>query len=694
MINWREYPFVRLLLPLIGGILLSFGFKIAIPLWIFPAFFIVLLLFTLPKGSYHYRFSYGLLVSSFLFLFGYHFAQQYDQSQRDNYFNNFTENKSAIIGTVLNKVKTAKSYRVDLRIEAVEGSDEKVVGKLLTYIAQSERSEYLAYGDQIRFSNYIQPIEGPKNPDAFDLKSYYFTQNFHHQTYLKDAQWQLIAREQGNPIIAFATRARDRLIDILSDHLPTKNELAVASALILGKKDLLEADTKVAYANTGAMHVLAVSGLHVGLIYIGLSFLLGLIPIRSAIWVWVKTWLMVAGVWFFAILTGASPSVLRAATMFSFIILGRAMRHHPNIYNTLAASAFLLLCVNPFMIFSVGFQLSYLAVTGIIYFQNKIYGLIYIPNRVGDYIWKLTAVAIAAQLVTLPISLYYFHQFPSYFWLSGLVVIPAAMLIMGLAILLFVVTVVLPKIAFFPGLLLYGTIYLTNGLIFLISGLPASIIDGIWLTPWTLLVLYIALGTAMLAINTKQFQWVKATAALLLVFSISVAFRGVTQHGHSHIVLYHSGNKKTMIDWIDRSQAWSIRGEDMAEKDEDFIAKNHRLSTGIQSVTSINPDTNLKDYCWQYDQGLLEFKNIKIQIIDGQELPRYAEKLVVDYILLEQNTPVALDSLGKYFDFKTLLLSANNSYKQIEKWTTKAKNLGYPIVNMKTSGAYLIEIEE
>lgn len=692
MINWREYPFVRLLLPLIGGILLSFAVDLPLPFYIFPAFFIGILLLTLPKGSYHYRFTYGLLVSVVFLLLGFHLTQEYDLSKKKDYFYPLVTNKTALIGTVLNKVQTAKSYRIALRIEAVDQTEQQVSGKLLTYMAHSERSGRLAYGDQIRFSSFINPIEPPKNPQAFDMNAYYFTQNFHHQTYLKDEQWQLVAHHQGYAIIAFAIRARDRLAAILSDHLNTPNELAVAAALILGKKDLLEADTKVAYANTGAMHVLAVSGLHVGLIYIGLSFLLGLIPIRSVTWVWIKTWVMVAGVWFFALLTGASPSVLRAATMFSFIITGRAMRHHPNIYNTLAASAFLLLCINPFMLFSVGFQLSYLAVTGIVYFQNKIYGLLYLPNRLGDKIWKLTSVAIAAQLVTLPISLYYFHQFPSYFWLSGLVVIPAAMLIMGLAILLFLVTIVMPEMAVVPGLLLYGTVYMTNGLIFLISDLPASIIDGIWLTPWTLLLLYIALGSAVLAINTQQFRWLKWTMGLLLVFSVSVAFRGITQHNSSHLVLYHTGNKKTMIDWVDRSTVWSVRGSDLSEKEEAFIAKNHRLSTGIQSVNPIKHATTESEYCWQYDEGLLQFKNISLQIIDGDTLPKYNTKRSVDYILLEQNTSVSLDSIGEYYDFKMLLLAANNTYKKNEKWMAAAKVKGYPVTNMKTSGAFLIDV--
>ena len=348
---------------------------------------------------------------------------------------------------------TARSYRVELAVKGMSGVGEgqPVTGKLLSYLEQSKEASQLRYGDQIYFSSKINPITAPLNPAAFNLKGYLNNRNFHYQTYLKTSDWILQDRDQGNFLIAFSIRTRDQLFTILQKHLPTDNELAVGAALILGKKDLLESETRMAYANTGAMHVLAVSGLHVGLIYVGISFLLGLFPFKSSTWVWIKTWIMVAGVWFFALLTGASPSVLRAATMFSFIIVGQAMRHHPSIYNTLAASAFFLLSIQPYMLFEVGFQLSYLAVIGIIYFQEKIYGQLYIANKLGDYIWKLTSVAIAAQLVTLPISLYYFHQFPVYFWLSGLVVIPAAVLIMTFAVALFVVALLIPKLGFIPG---------------------------------------------------------------------------------------------------------------------------------------------------------------------------------------------------------------------------------------------------
>ena len=229
------------------------------------------------------------------------------------------------------------------------------------------------------------------NPHAFNFKKYWHHQNIHYQGFVKADHWQLLKRKQGNYIIDKALNTRNRFLQILKKNLSTENEYAVASALILGDKQSLDSDLKNAYSGTGAMHVLAVSGLHVGLVYLGLAFLLGLLKIKNWYWIFIRTTLIIISIWLFALLTGASPSVMRAATMFSFIIVGKSMRHHPSIYNTLAASAFCLLCFNPLLLMEVGFQLSYLAVSGIIYFQPKIYRWWIIDNPVGDYLWKLVA---------------------------------------------------------------------------------------------------------------------------------------------------------------------------------------------------------------------------------------------------------------------------------------------------------------
>ncbi len=694
MINWREYPFVRLLLSLIAGILSAFLWKAALPYYVFIFLSVPLIGFTYLRGNYKYRHFYGFFVTLFFFLLGNFLSYHANESRRSDHYHHFLKEQTEMVAMVTDVRATARSYRLELSVKGISNvpDGQRVAGKLLAYVEKSEAASQLRYGDQIFFSGKTYPIAATQNPAAFDMKAFLSNRNFHFQTNLKTGDWMLQSRDQGNALIALSIRTRDQLFDILQKNLPGRKEVAVGAALILGKKDLLETDLKMAYANTGAMHVLAVSGLHVGLIYLGISFLLGLLPFRSVTWVWIKTWIMVAGVWFFALLTGASPSVLRAATMFSFIIVGKAMRHHPSIYNTLAASAFFLLCLQPYMIFQVGFQLSYLAVIGIVYFQDKIYGQFYIANKLGDYIWKLTSVAIAAQLVTLPISLYYFHQFPVYFWLSGLIVIPAAIVIMTFAVALFIVAIIVPKLAFIPGMTLYGILFLTNALIYLISQLPGAVISGIWMSPLGLILLYLVIIAIVLAIERKQFSWLQVSAGLFLLFSLQFSYQSIKASQKSELVFYHTNKGKTLIDAIDRSEGWSVRSESMTDKDIDFAAKNYRIKSGVTNIQMTTKDQVNRSDVFCYRSNLLQFKNIKIQIIDGKQMPEYIHPPVVDYILLENNTSVKLKVLADYFQTKNFILSGNNGLWKIEQWKEEASS-DYKLIDIKKEGAFILSVK-
>ncbi len=696
MINWREYPFVRLLLPLILGILFSFLWTVALPFYVFIFLFPPLVGLTYLRGKYKYRTIYGFLVTLFLFCLGHFLGYHADESRRADHYHHFLNKNEAqvMIATITDIRSTPKSYRIELNVNTISGveEDQSVSGKLLGYVEQNSAASTLRYGDQIYLSAKINPIAAPSNPEEFDQRKFLSNRNLHYQTYVKASEWKLLARDQGNTLIAFSIRTRDQLFSILENQLSTMNELAVGAALILGKKDLLESGTKIAYANTGAMHVLAVSGLHVGLIYLGMSFFLGLLPFKSSIWVWVKTWMMVAGVWFFALLTGGSPSVLRAATMFSFIIVGQAMRHYPSIYNTLAVSAFFILCIQPYMLFEVGFQLSYLAVTGIVYFQEKIYSQLYIGNKLGDYIWKLTSIAIAAQLVTIPISLYYFHQFPVYFWLSGLVVIPSAMIIMILAVVLFFVAALVPKLAIVPGTLLYGVLYLTNGLIFLISKLPGAVISGIWIGPLSVFLLYLIIVFVVVGIEAKRFRWLQVATVLLVLFSLNFSYQRIKSYQKSELVFYHTGKNKTLIDAIDRSVNWAIKTEDLSDTEISFLAKNHRMKLGVQTTHQVRKDDQKMDSEFFYHGRLIQFKNTKIQIVDSNRFPQYQVAPAVDYIFLENNTTVNLTELSEYFKTKKFILSANNAVWKIDQWKTEAA-ADYELIDIKKEGAFILPVE-
>ncbi|NJO90405.1 MAG: ComEC/Rec2 family competence protein, partial [Chloroflexia bacterium] len=215
------------------------------------------------------------------------------------------------------------------------------------------------------------------------------------------------------------------------------DEFAILAALTLGVKDYLSDEIVEAYSDSGAMHVLAVSGLHVGILMAMLNMIFSFFWKRKKLLV-LKSIIILVFLWLFALITGLAPSVTRSALMFSFFILSKNSGKRPSSYNSLAAAAFIILLFNPNALFHVGFQLSFLAVISILLFQQKLYRTIDIKNKYLDYFWQLTTVSLAAQIGTTPISIFYFHQFPIYALLTNIIVIPAAAIILNAVILLLI----------------------------------------------------------------------------------------------------------------------------------------------------------------------------------------------------------------------------------------------------------------
>ncbi|MEN8250173.1 MAG: ComEC/Rec2 family competence protein, partial [Bacteroidota bacterium] len=270
-----------------------------------------------------------------------------------------------------------------------------------------------------------------------DYRQYLAYNNIHHQDFVNRDKWTISNRASGFSLVGISIKIRNKLEQVLARYIHQPEELAIAKALILGNKEDLDKSTKETFATAGAMHVLAVSGLHVGIIYLVLISLLG--QKRSNITKPVLIAVIVIPIlWLYAFITGLSPSVLRAVTMFSFLTLAHVFGRRSNTLNILAISAFILLMFNPYMIMAVGFQLSYVAVIGIIFLFPVIERRITPSNQVLRVVWQITALSVAAQLATFPLSALYFHRFPTYFLISNLVVIPAATLIIwgGLLLLL------------------------------------------------------------------------------------------------------------------------------------------------------------------------------------------------------------------------------------------------------------------
>ena len=379
------------------------------------------------------------------------------------------------------------------------------------------------------FKKSLQEIKSPGNPGGFDYKRYSLFQGITHQVYLKENEFEVLPGENKTWFNEFIFAGREKVISILRKNIKGEKELGLAEALLIGYKDDLDKTLVQSYSNTGVVHVIAISGLHLGLIYwllLQLTLVLrkrkNINPIAIG---WLRPVIIITGLWLFSFLAGAQPSIIRSAVMFTCIVLGDSLTRKTSIYNTLAFSAFLLLCYNPFWLWDVGFQLSYTAVLSIVIFMRPVYNWFYIKNKLLDFIWKLNAVTLAAQILTLPISIYHFHQFPNYFLLTNFVAVPLSSFIVLGEILLCAVSFI-PPIALFVGKILSWLIWLMNSYVERIEMLPFSLWDSLQISIPQAIFLMVAVagfGYWLLEKNKTGFKY--GLVALFIFFGLrSVSF--------------------------------------------------------------------------------------------------------------------------------------------------------------------------
>ena len=699
MLPWREIPFVRLLLPFLLGLLLALKFSLSFSFLPFVLAFLLLLLILLTFSSIDFkqRWLFGVLLHLFFMGFGYHLASVQTELHQQKHFQQFLEKENHLLVQVNEFPNPGERIRLTSKVLGVAENSSSIkwqeaTGNLLLYLEPNPENPDLQYGDQLLLQTKVNPIPAPKNPEAFDYQKYQHFKNTHYQSFVKADQWKIVDKNRGHPFLSKAFAIRQHFLSILQKHLPGEAEFGVAAALILGNRSAITAEVREAYASTGATHVLAVSGLHVGLIYLGIAFLLNLFRFRGKNWRILKTLIMIAVIWGFAFITGASPSVLRAATMFSFIIFGRALSQHTNIYNTLALSAFFLLCYDPYLSADVGFQLSYLAVLGIVSFQAYIYRLWIIDNLLGDYIWKMISVSLAAQLTTFPITLFYFHQFPFYFWLSGIIVVPTAWFILSGGILLFFLESVLPFFAGFLGQILYGIIWLMNALIHLIQQLPAALIQGVWIGLGGMLLLYLVLLFLTVVFwRGKKYRVLAGMSALALVLG-AIAWQSYERFEQKEIVIYQV-SKNSLVDVVDGRSILSFQSTGLDEKSANYAAQNRRWKQGMREQQKVNFDSDkLQGKHWYYKKGFLQFYDQRLAFLNQSQLQSKQPTLALDYLLLRDNPDIDFLQIQQKHPGATWLADASNAPWTVASWQQECERLQIPFINLAEKGAQIISI--
>lgn len=692
MINWKEIPFVKFLLPFASGILLSIILDNNHPSWYGTLLFATLirLILLFKKLPNHYSHLHGILAHTLLFSLGYLWCYHFNDLQNKNHFQNYLKSENIIIGKIETTPVFGKYLKVTLSTQLIGthlDSLKKCSGKILTYL-KNDSTHQLNYGDIIALRGGIHKVELPKNPHAFNYKKFLNFKNIHYQIFVnKPSMWQKSIINQGKLIRRKTIQIRHYFLNILKTHLITSRELSVGNALILGHKNEIDDEVRTAYANTGALHVLAVSGLHVGLVAWFVNVLLNLIKSRTLTWQLTRVFILIGIVWSFALISGGSPSVLRAATMFTFLIIGLFLNQTTNIYNSLAISATILLIWNPYLLMNVSFQLSYFAITSIIYFHPKIYRSLIIVNGFLRNIWNLVSLSLAAQIGTLPISIYYFHSIPLFAWLSGVIVIPAATIILGSGMILLFVESFIPSLGFIPGWILYYSIWLMNEAIFLIQRFPSSVWTGIWIGSGTVVLMYLMIGNIVLALSTKKLKWLLSASAFLFFISTNYSCISIRETTQKKIIIYHS-YKNTIIDFFDGKNGFSFCQKDILEKNLSFATQNNRWANGIKKTQQIHFE-NLKFQSENifYQKPFIQFLDKKIALLDDTFQFKKGIKINVDFIIIQNNPNFKMEDISQNFIFKKIIFDTSNSQWKVKNWKTDCQKLNIPYYDTFEQGA-------
>jgi competence protein ComEC len=691
---WKQAPVLRLLPALIAGIMLQWylQFSLYFILITMGCFLTALLLFVLLPVStlYYVRKGQGLLLLLLIMSIACLITWLKDHRHQESWYGRQLTDISRIVVRINEPlVFKPKSVKAEAMVqEVVNGKiHHAATGKILLYFARDSIIPDLSYGEILVIDKPLQAIKNSGNLGAFNYRRYAAFQQIFHQVFLKRENWISTHRINANPFYRFLFSARFFVLDALKKYIPDdQHQLGIAEALLVGYKEDLDKDLVQAYSNTGVVHIIAISGLHLGLIYVVLLWICERVPYlkRSK---HAKAIVLILFLWLFALLTGAAASVLRSAVMFTVIIVGKYYFKQSNIYNSLAVSAFLLLLYNPYLLWDVGFQLSYAAVIGIVAFQKYIYRQWYPPNKVFKWVWNMSSITIAAQLGTFPICIYYFHQFPLMFLFTNLPAVPVSTAILFAEILLLLLSAFEP-LARALGWLIGQCITLLNKLILFFDGLPFSLLDFLYATIITTICWYSLVICLLAWRQQKRKQW--GYLALFSSFALLVAYgQGYLQQQSQRKIIIYNINRHQAIDFIDKEK-YCFVGDSVLRQPgllRNFHLKPARVSLQAGEKKDRLPALYHKGIYYQFYQKKMIWIDHAISL-QADSIPK-----AVDILLLSRNVDVDIKKLVLAVRPATVVFDGTNSLWKIQKWKKDCEELLLRCHSVSEQGAFVLEID-
>ncbi|WP_264566478.1 ComEC/Rec2 family competence protein [Flavobacterium sp. N3904] len=673
-----QFPLIRITAAFILGILLAY-FINPIPFVAFTFLSIATFIFSVIYFSTNLKSKFSMLfgIATFLLALSIGATTQIvhtDSFQKNNYTHSkdLFDKKHSFTVTLREKLKSSNSN--ERYIALVNSIDQKnYSGRIILNIRKDSLNHNFEIGNQLKIEASLYKNTPQKNPNQFDYQKYLENKQIYAQLYADQNEIQVRPTIEKD-IWYYTSQLRTHIIQNLEKSRFHKKELNVAVALIMGQQQDISPEIIKDYQYAGAVHILSVSGLHIGFILLFVTFILKPFP-NSKRGSLIKLTIILSSLFLFGILAGLAPSVVRSVTMFSFVAIGNYLRRSVNIYHTLLASVLLILLFQPSFLFDVGFQLSYVALFFIIWLQPLL-AIVWTPNNFFfKYIWDILTVSFAAQIGTLPLSIYYFHQFPGLFFVTNLIVIPFLSIIMALGSLVMIFAA-FNWVPFYPAKALELSIHFLDKIINSIASLEQFIIKDIPLNLSLLIITYLLIIAVVLWFKKPSFKRLAYVLTAIILFQIGNIKTKWDIQNQEEFVVFNS-KRSTLIT--------ERKGDKVLLYANDSLLKNAKNNILISSYltgnfSKVNDKKSLKN--------LVYFKGNKILIIDSSKV--YTQTIQPDIVLLTQSTKINLDRLLQTLKPKIVIADGSN-FKTIQKrWKATCTEQKIPFHATSEKGFYKI----
>lgn len=697
MFNHGKVPFGRLLLALSAGVAL--GYFSPFPL-LFPwsgiiqalllAIILFILLFFRKFGAFRWKGLAAVLVYVNLAFAGYILTAKTGAIPIDHFSRLGSEFILAQVSEEPIVRGSSQRFKSSVLLCLQGPKEVRATGNLMISLKIPPDSliRLPQYGDIIMIPGKYTALQAPFNPGEFDYRKWLSLKQIYHQTYLNEASFIIIKRNTGNPIIADALLLRRSLVSKLEMFMPDKQASSLVATLLLGYRAELERHVIQTFSNTGTMHILSVSGMHVALIYLVLGFLLKFLG-KGAPGRIMRTVIILGLLWWYAMLTGFSAPASRAALMISFVVLGDAFSRTNNAYNSLCVSAFCLLIYNPYYLFDAGFQLSYLAVLGLITLQPKLYNWFSIDSWAIDQVWKYSSISLAAQFATLPLSIYYFHKFPLYFLLSNLLIVLPTAIIMYLGILLLAMP--FDEVCHIAGIMLSWLVIQTNGVLYIVEKLPSASLSGLWITGLEAIILHILIVFTIIRLYSSAIQVNYIMSLTIILLSLSIAIRSLKQ-AESKQAIFYNLNRNFAISFISSGKAVTFSDLPDGHTAFEYTLKPGVEKSGAEQVEFVPVGKKFQSKEVYAAGNIIQLRNFRLLLWTDSLTNTSAKRIDTDAVYIRGNPRSSVRQFKRIAKFRWIIADGSNSDYRINEIKQQARAYSIPVFVLKKSPALIISI--